>query len=190
MATHPSVLVWRIPGMGEPGGLPSMGSHRVGHDWSDLAAAGGTVGKELACQCRRCKRHRFDPWVRKFTWSRKWQPISESLPGEFHGQRSLVGYKVVHDWAHTRTQYYLGQSKTDMHPILTLTIMNALWRASVWYVPWFLDRGQICVIVIIHILMANIFMWKITVLLISSETWDLADEYIKHTLKFKNLTQG
>ena len=39
MTTHSSVLAWRIPGMGEPGGLPSMGSHRVGHDWSDLAAA-------------------------------------------------------------------------------------------------------------------------------------------------------
>ena len=39
MATHSSVLAWRIPGTGEPGGLPSMGSQRVGHDWSDLAAA-------------------------------------------------------------------------------------------------------------------------------------------------------
>ena len=39
MATHSSGLAWRIPGMGEPGGPPSMGSHRVGHDWSDLAAA-------------------------------------------------------------------------------------------------------------------------------------------------------
>ena len=39
MATHSSVLAWRIPGMGEPCGLPSMGLHRVGHDWSDLAAA-------------------------------------------------------------------------------------------------------------------------------------------------------
>ena len=39
MATHSSVLAWRIPGTGEPGGLPSMGSHRVGHDSSDLAAA-------------------------------------------------------------------------------------------------------------------------------------------------------
>ena len=41
MATHSSVLAWRIPGTGEPGGLPSMGSHRVGHDWSNLAAAAG-----------------------------------------------------------------------------------------------------------------------------------------------------
>ena len=39
MATHSSVLAWRIPGPGESGGLPSMGSHRVGHDWSDLATA-------------------------------------------------------------------------------------------------------------------------------------------------------
>ena len=39
MATHSSVLAWRIPGTGEPGGLPSMGLHRVEHDWSDLAAA-------------------------------------------------------------------------------------------------------------------------------------------------------
>ena len=38
MGTHSSVLAWRIPGTGEPGGLPSMGSHRIGHDWSDLAA--------------------------------------------------------------------------------------------------------------------------------------------------------
>ena len=40
MATHSSGLAWRIPGMGEPGGLPPLGSHRVGHDWSDLAASG------------------------------------------------------------------------------------------------------------------------------------------------------
>jgi len=39
MATHSSVLAWTIPGMGEPGGLPSVGSHRVGHNRSDLAAA-------------------------------------------------------------------------------------------------------------------------------------------------------
>ena len=39
MATHSSILAWRIPGTAEPGGLPSIGSHRVGHDWSNLAAA-------------------------------------------------------------------------------------------------------------------------------------------------------
>ena len=46
MATHFSVLAWRIPGLGEPGGLPSLGLHRVGHDGSDLAAADS---RESAC---------------------------------------------------------------------------------------------------------------------------------------------
>ena len=46
MATHSSVLAWRIPGTGEPGGLPSMGSHRVGHDWSDLAAVAAAAANE------------------------------------------------------------------------------------------------------------------------------------------------
>ena len=41
MATHSSTLAWRTPGTREPGRLPSMGSHRVRHDWSDLAAAAG-----------------------------------------------------------------------------------------------------------------------------------------------------
>ena len=53
MATHSSVLAWRIPGMGDLGGLPSMGSHRVGHDWSDLAAAAAAAAAaHLGCfQC-------------------------------------------------------------------------------------------------------------------------------------------
>ena len=48
MATHSRILAWRIPGTEEPGGLPSMGSHRVGHDWSDLEAA---AAADLTCQC-------------------------------------------------------------------------------------------------------------------------------------------
>ena len=47
MAAHSSVLAWRIPGTGEPGGLPSLGSHRVRHVWSDLAAAALCVFTEL-----------------------------------------------------------------------------------------------------------------------------------------------
>ena len=53
MATHSSVLAWRIPGTGEPGELPSMGSHRVRHDWYDLAAVADSVwipeGRETDC---------------------------------------------------------------------------------------------------------------------------------------------
>ena len=50
MATHSSVLAWRIPGTREPGGLPSTGSHRVGHDWSDLAAA-AACSLSQRCHC-------------------------------------------------------------------------------------------------------------------------------------------
>ena len=45
MATHSSIIAWRIPGTEEPSGLPSMGSHRVGHDWSDLAAAAAVLSE-------------------------------------------------------------------------------------------------------------------------------------------------
>ena len=47
MATHSSTLAWKIPGTAEPGGLPSMGSHRVGHNWSDLAAAAAICAESL-----------------------------------------------------------------------------------------------------------------------------------------------
>ena len=65
-------------------------------------------GKESACQCRSCKRCRFNSLVRKSSWSRKRQPTPVFLPGKFQGQRSLVGYRpagsqrVRHDsCAHT-----------------------------------------------------------------------------------------
>ena len=65
-------------------------------------------GKESACQCRRC---RFNPWVRKIPWRRKWQPTPVFLPGESHGQRSRAGYspwgcRVGYDWAHMHAQIW------------------------------------------------------------------------------------
>ena len=62
---------------------------------------GGANGKESACQCRRCKRCEFDPWVGKIPWSRKWQPAPAFLPGKSHGQRSLEGYSP---WSHKRVR--------------------------------------------------------------------------------------
>ena len=73
MATHSSILAWRIPGTEEPGGLLSMGLHRVRHDWSDLAAL---VFK-------------LDSW---FPGVGNGYPLQYSLPGEFHDLKSLVGY--------------------------------------------------------------------------------------------------
>ena len=76
MATHSSVLAWRIPGTGEPGGPLSMGSHRVGHDWSDLAAAASSFwsgwlipgGSDDKSVCLQCGRPGFNPWVWKIPW--------------------------------------------------------------------------------------------------------------------------
>ena len=51
-------------------------------------------GKEFACPPRRCRRHRFDPWVRKIPWRRKLQPIPMFLPVKFHGQRNQTGYSL------------------------------------------------------------------------------------------------
>ena len=62
---------------------------------------GGISGKETACQCRRHKRHGFDPWVRKIPWRRVWQPTPVLLSGESYGQRSLEGfivYRVAKRW--------------------------------------------------------------------------------------------
>ena len=58
---------------------------------------GGTIGKEPICQCKRCKRPGFDPWVGKIPWRRAWQPTLVFLPGESHGQKSLAGYSP---WGH------------------------------------------------------------------------------------------
>ena len=74
MATYSSVLAWRIPGTGEPGGLQSMGSKRVGDDWATSLSL-----------------------FTSMHWRRPWQPTPVFLPGESHGRRSLVGYSP---WGH------------------------------------------------------------------------------------------
>ena len=52
----------------------------------------GHSSEESACQCRRHRKHRFDPWVEEIPWRRKWQPTPVFLPGKSHRQRSLAGY--------------------------------------------------------------------------------------------------
>ena len=65
--------------------------------------------KESACQCRRC---RFDPWVGKHSWRRKWQPTPVFLPGKSHRQRSLAGYSPQH---HKRVGLNLSQLNNNRH---------------------------------------------------------------------------
>ena len=78
----------------------------------------GASGKESACQCRRCKRCRFEPWVRKIPWRRKWQPAPVFLPGESHGQRSLVA--MVHRIEKSRTR--LKRLSTNIRVFIMLYI--------------------------------------------------------------------
>ena len=72
-------------------------------------------GKESACQCRRPRRRGFDPWVGKIPWRRTWQPTPVFLPGESHGWRNLVGYRL---WGckeldtTKRLSTHTGQDKT------------------------------------------------------------------------------
>ena len=66
-------------------------------------------GKESTCQCRRRRRLKFDPWVGKILWRRKWQPTPVFLLGEFHGQRSLASYSLC------------GCKESDMTEWLTRT---------------------------------------------------------------------
>ena len=72
--------------------------------------------EESTCHCRRCK---FNPWVRKIPWRRKWQPTPEFLPGKSHGQRNLAGYSP---WTHKRVRHDLA---TKQQHSRVLGIMSA-----------------------------------------------------------------
>ena len=89
----------------------------------------GSAGKEPACQCRRHRRHGFNPWVRKIPWRRKWQPTPVFFPEKSHGQRSLADYspkghkesyatEYTHTHTHTHTHtaqlYEAGATDTSM----------------------------------------------------------------------------
>ena len=72
-------------------------------------------GKESSCQCRRCKRWRFDPWVGKVHWRRKWQTTPVFLSGKFHEQRSLVCYNP---WEHKESDM-TECTHTHTHTVLS-----------------------------------------------------------------------
>ena len=77
MATHSSILAWRIPGTGEPGGLPSMRSHRVRHDWRLSSSSSSSAGKESTCDAG-------DPG---------------SIPGSGRSPEEGIDYPLQYSWA-------------------------------------------------------------------------------------------
>ena len=105
-------------GTGEKGSQQSAcwnPTHRAGRitpSQSTNGLPGGLSSQEYTCQCRK---HRFDSWVRKIPWIRKWQSASEFSPGEFHGQRSLANCTVqgvVKSPMWLSTHRYPGSSMT------------------------------------------------------------------------------
>ena len=87
----------------------------------------GASGKEPACQCRRCKRCGFDPWVRKVSWKRKWQPTPVFLPGECHGQRSLAGCRPWHCKELNMTEYTAQQGSTAQSLLKCHGCVGCVW---------------------------------------------------------------
>ena len=97
MATHSSVLAWRIPGTGEPGGLLSMGLHRVGHDWRDLAAAADQASNSwVYCTWELSRENNLMNYLissgccSKIPWTRQLKQ-----PGRGSGEGSLPGLQMA-----------------------------------------------------------------------------------------------
>ena len=87
---------------------------------------GGASGKEPACQCRRRKRHGFEPWLGKIPWRREWQLTAEFLLRESHGQRSLVGHSP---WSHKESDRTEQLALSLSFPF-TPQEEDALWGTS------------------------------------------------------------
>ena len=96
-ATHSSILAWRIPWTEKHGGLQSIGSQRVRHNWVANTHALASLVAQLVQNPPAMQETGFDPWVGKIPWRREQQPTLVFLPGESHGQRNLAGYRP---WGH------------------------------------------------------------------------------------------
>ena len=111
MATHSSVLAWRIPGAGEPGGLLSMGSHRAGHNWSDLAAAAGPGGeKEWRAAVSYVQKFNFSRWRSSgYLWSN----VSVLNTTKLHTSKRVTWYTSCYVFLAT-----IKNSKHTLSPFL------------------------------------------------------------------------
>ena len=132
MAAHSSTFAWKIPWTEEPGGLQSMGSRRIGHDWATSLSL--------------------------FTfmhWRRKWQPTPVFLPGESQGWGSLVGCRL---WGRTESdttdatqqqqqQHIKGQqtslqAKSDLLPIFVNRVLLCILSVAAFVLQWQWQGGR------------------------------------------------
>ena len=137
MATHSSVLAWRIPRTEEPGGLPSMGSHRVRHDWSDLAAAAAAAA---AYHCLLVGRS-WKPICASFSSSENWKVIattwirfllllSHLMILKVRGQKKVwLGYRE------SAGLHFL--CKLEGRGYFLTSVQEAAWYLSSWPSPIF-----------------------------------------------------
>ena len=98
MATHSSVLAWRIPGTEEPGGLPSMGLHRVGHDWSDLSSSCHIKSLPAVQETQVKSLSQDDPLEKEMATHSSilvWRIPWTEEPG---GLKSMGSHRVWHNW--------------------------------------------------------------------------------------------
>ena len=125
MATHSGVPAWRIPGTGEPGGLPSMGSHRLGHDWSDLAVAAASnftftfhfhaLEKEMATHS---------------------SVLAWRIPGmEPGGLPSMGSHRVGHDWSDLAAAAAV---------CIQFSSVQSLGRVQLFVTPWTIATRLLC----------------------------------------------
>ena len=112
MAPHSSTFAWKIPWTEEPGRLQTMGSQRVGHNWTTSL------------------------WLFTFMhWRRKWQPTPVFLPGESQGQGSLVGHRL---WGRTESDQLKRLSSSSSQPFLLQgQCLQKLW---LWRIPTWLSH--------------------------------------------------
>ena len=101
----------------------------------NLDFPGGSDGTESACGRFSCGRPEFNPWVGKILWRREWHPTPVFLPGESHGQRSLVGYSP---WGRKEsdTTEQLSLLLVHIRPLLCLCWLNEWWFISSPYLSW------------------------------------------------------
>ena len=119
MSTHSIVLAWRIPGTGEPGELPSMGSHRVGHDWNDLAA--GKTENAMA------------PHSSTLAWKMPWT----EEPG---GLQSMGLLRVGHDWTNSLSLSCIGEGNGN--PLHCSCLENLRDRGAWWAAVYGVAQSQ------------------------------------------------